>query len=229
MLTTSAGAWTPAAPLHQRPKTGEDSHSCRSHRPVCGASSNHEHTTMIGGLSREDHPPLRGHSRTLAQASATRLLAGFACYRAGGEQLPVPLGDDADGAVDHLYGGVVVDCVCRIRQAGSPSFCLGHRVLRQSRVIQVREDREVDDAQRFVAAAGRPPADEVLADPGVSTMLPALNPTQTLSRSDGRRSARPDSRIQWHRYSASPPLTNRASVSRIHSTQRSEPTLGKCR
>jgi hypothetical protein len=57
-------------------------------------------------------------------------------------------------------------------------------------------------------------------------MLPALNPTQTTSRSDGRRSARPDSRVQWHRYNASPPFTNRASVSRTHSTQRSEPTLG---
>ena len=30
----------------------------------------------------------------------------------------------------------------------------------------------------------------------VITMLPALSPTQTVSRSDGRRSASPDSRIQ---------------------------------
>ena len=30
-------------------------------------------------------------------------------------------------------------------------------------------------------------------------MLPALTPTQTVSGSDGRRSASPDSRIQWHR------------------------------
>jgi hypothetical protein len=34
---------------------------------------------------------------------------------------------------------------------------------------------------------------------GVITMLPALRPTQTVSCSDGMRSARPDSRIQWHR------------------------------
>ena len=34
---------------------------------------------------------------------------------------------------------------------------------------------------------------------GVMTMLPALSPTQTVSVSDGMRSARPDSRIQWHR------------------------------
>lgn len=30
-------------------------------------------------------------------------------------------------------------------------------------------------------------------------MLPALTPTQTVSLSDGRRSARPDCRIQWDR------------------------------
>jgi hypothetical protein len=34
---------------------------------------------------------------------------------------------------------------------------------------------------------------------GVSTMLPALSPTQTVSLNDGSRSASPDSRIQWHR------------------------------
>ncbi len=33
-------------------------------------------------------------------------------------------------------------------------------------------------------------------------MLPALSPTQTVSRSDGKRSASPDCRIQWHRYRA---------------------------
>ena len=32
-------------------------------------------------------------------------------------------------------------------------------------------------------------------------MLPPLVPTQTISgRSDGKRSASPDCRIQWHRY-----------------------------
>ncbi len=38
-------------------------------------------------------------------------------------------------------------------------------------------------------------------------MLPALSPTQTVSRSDGKRSASPDSLIQWHRYRASPPYS----------------------
>ena len=61
---------------------------------------------------------------------------------------------------------------------------------------------------------------------GVITMLPALSPTQTVSRSDGRRSASPDCRIQWHRYRASPPFTSRTSVSRTQGTQRSSSMLG---
>src|SRR6187431_1173924 len=61
---------------------------------------------------------------------------------------------------------------------------------------------------------------------GVITMLPALSPTQTVSRSDGKRSASPDCRIQWHRYSGSPPFTSRTSVSRTHGTQRASSMLG---
>src|SRR4026209_677138 len=61
---------------------------------------------------------------------------------------------------------------------------------------------------------------------GVMTMLPALSPTQTVLSSDGTRSANPDSRIQWHRYRASPPETSRTSVSRTRGTQRSSSMLG---
>src|SRR3954449_923016 len=61
---------------------------------------------------------------------------------------------------------------------------------------------------------------------GVITMLPALSPTHTVSRSDGSRSASPDCRIQWHRYRASPPFTNRTSVSRTQGTQRPSSMLG---
>src|ERR1700733_12341596 len=61
---------------------------------------------------------------------------------------------------------------------------------------------------------------------GAITMLPALNPTQTVLRNDGKRSARPDSRIQWHRYRASPPFTSRTSVSLTRGTQRSSLMLG---
>src|SRR5918998_4112846 len=61
---------------------------------------------------------------------------------------------------------------------------------------------------------------------GVITMLPALSPTQTVSRSDDSRSASPDSRIQWARYSASPPFTSSTSASRTQGNQRSLPMLG---
>jgi len=61
---------------------------------------------------------------------------------------------------------------------------------------------------------------------GVITMLPPLSPTQTVSGSDGRRSASPDCRIQWHRYKASPPATSRTSVSCTKGTQRSSSMLG---
>ena len=56
---------------------------------------------------------------------------------------------------------------------------------------------------------------------GVSAMLPALTPTQTVSVSSGSRSASPDSRSQWARYVASPPSTSSTSASRTHGTQRS--------
>ena len=37
----------------------------------------------------------------------------LACFRAGGKQLPVPLGDDLDGAVDDCDGGLIVNRVRR--------------------------------------------------------------------------------------------------------------------
>jgi hypothetical protein len=57
-------------------------------------------------------------------------------------------------------------------------------------------------------------------------MLPALTPTQTVSVSEGSKSTSPDSRIQWHKYVASPPSTKSTSVFRIHGTQRSAPMVG---
>src|SRR5262249_46931683 len=60
---------------------------------------------------------------------------------------------------------------------------------------------------------------------GVITMLPALTPTQTVSGSEGSRSASPDPRIQWARYVASPPSTRSTSASRTQGTHRSAPTL----
>jgi hypothetical protein len=57
---------------------------------------------------------------------------------------------------------------------------------------EVLEEREeLDDAQRAVATGGRLSPDEVLPDTAVITMLPALSPTQAVSRSGGKRSREP--------------------------------------
>ena len=49
--------------------------------------------------------------------------------RIGGEQLPVPLGDDFDRVVDHFYGGLIVDRVCWHWYAGGRGVRkLGHSV-----------------------------------------------------------------------------------------------------
>ena len=70
----------------------------------------------------------------------------------------------------------IVDRVRRHRHAGGPSFCVGHGVLRQVLVIQVREDREVDDSQRAVVTGGRLPVDEVLPDTGGHHHAPGAQP-----------------------------------------------------
>src|SRR3954453_9257106 len=92
------------------------------------------------------------------------------------KQLPVPLGYDVDGAVDDLDGGLIVDRIRRTLDAGGPSLCVGHGVLGQELVIQVGEDREVDDAQRAVVPGGRLPADEVLPDAGGHHHAPGAQP-----------------------------------------------------
>src|SRR6478752_6096543 len=60
---------------------------------------------------------------------------------------------------------------------------------------------------------------------GAITMLPPLTPTQ-IARSDGKRSASPDCRIQCARYRASPPAASRASVSLTQGTHWSSSMLG---
>jgi hypothetical protein len=80
--------------------------------------------------------------------------------QAGGEQFPLPLGDDFDGAVDHFDGGLVVDGVRLTRDVGGPPFGSGQGVCWQVRIFDVREDREIDDPQRLIAGGGRLPLDE---------------------------------------------------------------------
>ena len=144
----------------------------------------------------------------------------------GREQFPVPLGDDFDRAVDHFEGGLVVDRVAGPDKPAAHSLAVGDRVPRQVRVVEVREDREVDDSQGAVVWCCRP---FTKSSPirGVITMLPALTPTQTISGSVARSSASPHCCIQWSRYIASPPSTSRTSVSRTSGTQRSGSRLGR--
>ena len=114
----------------------------------------------------------------------------------GCKQFPVPLGDDLDGSVDHFDGGLIVDRVARHRHAGGPSFRIGHSVLRQGRVIEVRKDRKSTTPSVSSPPLGGFHPTKSCPMRGVITMLPALNPTQTVSDSDGKRSDRPDCCIQ---------------------------------
>ena len=65
-------------------------------------------------------------------------------------------------------------------------------------MVDVREDREVDDPERLVPPSGGSQTLKSSPIRGVITMLPALSETQT-GFNEGRRSARPDSRMWWAR------------------------------
>ena len=144
----------------------------------------------------------------------------------GRKQLPVPLRDDVDAAVDHSDGGLVVDGVRRTCNAGHPLFCLGHRVARHA--LRARcgkiEKSTIPSVLSSPLGGFHPTKSSPIR--GVITMLPALSPTQTVSLSEGSRSTSPDSRIQWHRYRASPPDASSTSASRTRGTHRSSSMLG---
>src|SRR4051812_26007266 len=109
---------------------------------------------MVLGCLSWWHRPLgciaRGAMLTTADRTGER-------NRSGGEQLPVPLGDDLYSAVGHLDRGLVVDGVRRAADLDGPSLCLGQGVLRHELMIQVREDREVDEPQSPVVTGWRLP------------------------------------------------------------------------
>jgi Transposase IS66 family len=67
----------------------------------------------------------------------------------------VPLGDDFDGAVDHVYRGLIVNRVRRHWYPGGPSFYVGQRGIRQVLALKVRKQREINQPQRSVAAGER--------------------------------------------------------------------------
>ena len=72
---------------------------------------------------------------------------------------------DFRNAVDHLDRGLVVDCVSGTANPLCPMFRHGQRVVRHVRVVEVREDREVHEAEGHVVAGyGRLRRNETLAD-----------------------------------------------------------------
>src|SRR5215469_14605669 len=76
------------------------------------------------------------------------------------EEPPMPFGDNFDDTVHDLDGCLVVDRIPRHRHMRGPLFGVGHGVLRTHGVVQMREDRETNQAQRAVATSGRLPAHE---------------------------------------------------------------------
>src|SRR4051794_3893328 len=151
--TASTSRWTMGEPVRfgGRPRTNGSGSSTSQ---ACGWKPSTAAT-----------PGSRSKTTAVSTSSWPAARRSIACARFRAEELPMPLGDDVDGAVDDANRGVVVDRICRIPECGRPALRLGHRVLWQGWMIHVREDRKVDNAERFVATGGRLPADEVLPDP----------------------------------------------------------------
>lgn len=78
--------------------------SCESYQCNCDRK---DHAVSVVGASSHFSAPIRVH-----------------------EPLPVPLGDNFNGTVDHFDGSLIVNRATRHRHAGSPSFCVGHGIFR---------------------------------------------------------------------------------------------------
>ena len=89
-----------------------------------------EHPGKLLRVLAEDHPV-----SCLQQIHQLDPVAGGAGHSLGVDVPPAPLGDDLDGAVDDLDGGLVVDGVRRTSQAGRPPHRLVHGVLRHQLMI----------------------------------------------------------------------------------------------
>src|SRR5438067_6008002 len=155
---TSSGSPGPCAPVGSpvSPQLGRTGASLATPRSASSSPVRCHH-----------HDPSLTHA-PCTNTTLTMTPSGLRC-----EPFPVPLGDDFDGAVGYLDGGLIVNRVRRHRHTGGPFFCVRHGIVRQVLVIQVRKDREIDDAQRFVATGGRLPTDEVVADAGGHHHAPA--------------------------------------------------------
>src|SRR5215212_7682905 len=75
--------------------------------------------------SAADKPRIDTSTPHTTRHSPSALLAEQGCVcasRRGGEPLPVPLGDDFDGAIHDLDGGLIVDHLGRTGDIGRPAF-----------------------------------------------------------------------------------------------------------
>ena len=89
-------------------------------------------------------------------------------------------------------------------KSSSPPLCGGHRVQRQVRVVEVREDREVDDPQGAVVCRGRP-RHEIVTDPGGHHHAAGAHPNPDQlgqRRQEVRQSALPQPVAQVRRIAA---------------------------
>ena len=59
-------------------------------------------------------------------------------------------GDNFDDAIDHFYGGLVVNRIGRHWNLGSHSFHVGRGTFRMILVIQVRKQRKVNQSQPLI-------------------------------------------------------------------------------
>ena len=120
---------------------------CRGSRPKCYPAMRAAGGATLSPLAVSARQDRFNHSGARTSQGRTSLLPG--------KQLPVPLGDDLDRAIAHFYGRLIVNRVPGHRQAGGPSFCVGHGIVRQIGMIQVRKYRKVHHAQRLMATGGR--------------------------------------------------------------------------
>src|SRR6266498_922449 len=97
-------------------------------------------TPLLSAARLGCHSPtgssLRVTFASLAQPSA-RVSNRVACFRAGGKQFPVTLGDDLDRTVGHFDSGLIVDRVRRDWDFGGPLFYVGHGGVLEALAIQL--------------------------------------------------------------------------------------------
>src|SRR3954464_12773978 len=110
-------------------------------------------------------------SGTLAQPSGCRCVES-GCVGVRHQEFPVPLGHDLQSFARDLDRALVVDCVRRGRDPGSPLLHLGQRRVVEALAIQVHAQSEIDQSEAcarvraHVAALG----DELEVEVGIAVV-----------------------------------------------------------